>query len=221
MKPYYDEAGIQILHGDCREVLPCIIADALVCDPPYGIKLRNGDVDGHRSKRWNSIIGDDDTSLGEWLIRWANELNMTVAVFASPWKPWKGRWRNQIVWDKGGAVGGGGDIATCLKRSWELLQVSNPYPIRGPRCESVWRYPITPDDTKLHIAAKPVPLMSRIINTFTRQGDVILDATCGSGSTLVAAKLAGHRAIGIEIDERHCEIAANRLRQGVLFGGAA
>jgi hypothetical protein len=214
--PYYEQDGITIYHGDCREVLPSLGVVAIVSDPPYGVSLRNGDVDGHRSNRWDSIAGDEDGSVGEWAINHARSIAApVVAVFASPWKPWPGRWRNQIVWDKGGAVGGGGDIATCLKRSWELLQVWNADPFRGPRAESVWRYPIMPADTELHIAAKPVALMVRVIDTFVGARAVI-DPFAGSGSTLIAARLLGVSATGIEIDERYCEIAAQRLSQGAL-----
>jgi hypothetical protein len=213
VKPYYEQDGITIYHGDCREILPRLRADALVFDPPYGISLRNGDVDGHRSERWGSIVGDEDGEVGRFAIAWALGGGMTVAAFASPWKPWPGRWRNQIVWDKGGAVGGGGDIRTCLKRSWELIQVWNRGPINGGRGESVWRYPIVPQDTSDHIAAKPVALMARLIHTFTDVTDSIVDPTMGSGSTLAAARLCGRRAVGVEVEERYCEIAARRLEE--------
>lgn len=222
MKSYYhDEAsGITIYHGDCREVLPNIDANAVVSDPPYGIALRNGDVDGHRSGRWNNIEGDLDSTIGEFVLSWASARNIPAILFSSPWKPWSGKARNLIVWDKGGAVGGGGDIRTCLKRSWELIQVYRNGPFVGPRDESVWRYPIVPDDTAIHICFKPIPLMERLIAKFVPSG-VIVDPCCGSGSTLEAAKLLGHRAIGVEIEERYCEIAAKRLAQGVLFGAGA
>jgi DNA modification methylase len=71
----------------------------------------------------------------------------------------------------------------------------------------------------LHPTEKPESLMVRIIAA--NVGEIVLDATMGSGTTLVAAKSCGRRAIGIEIDEAYCEIAANRLRQGVLFGAAS
>lgn len=216
MKPFYEQDGVTIYHGDCRDVLPLVSAGACIFDPPYGIGLRNGDVDGHRSDRWDRITGDESNAIGLLVLELARAREMTIAAFASPWKPWPGRWRNQIVWDKGGAVGGGGDIATCLKRSWELIQVWNPRPFKGSRDESVWHFPITPQDTRDHIAAKPIELMKRLIWTFVSHGDVILDPCMGTGPTLVAAKQIGHRAIGIELEEKYCEIAAKRLQQGAL-----
>ena len=216
-KPFYESDGMTIYHGDCREILPTLNADVMVTDPPYGIGLRNGDVDGHRSKRWNKVAGDHDSTVAMFAIEWADIKDIPIIVFASPWNPWGGSPRNQIVWDKGGAVGGGGDIKTCLKRSWELIQVYRNGPLNGGRDESVWRFPIVPADTAQHICAKPVALMQKLLVKFTRDNDVCVDPFMGSGSTLVAAKLAGRRGIGIEVEERYCELAAKRLAQWVLF----
>lgn len=215
MTPYYEDSAVVIYHGDCREVLPGVTADVVVTDPPYGIALRNGDVDGHRSDRDFVVIGDDNQSVGLWVLEWAMRRNLCTVVFASPWRPWPGRWRNLIVWDKGGAVGGGGDIKMCLKRSWELIQVFGNGPMNGPRIESVWRFPVTPTDTQAHICAKPIMLMSALIDRFSTTG-TILDPFMGSGTTLRAAKDLGRKAIGIEIEERYCEIAAKRMQQEVL-----
>lgn len=206
--------------GDCLEILPTLPkVDAVITDPPYGIGLRNGDVDGHRSERLFSISGDADQAVGIKALEWSRSDGQTVAAFASPWKPWPGRWRNLIVWDKGAAVGGGGDIATCLKRSWELLQVWNPNPYAGHRIESVWHFPITPIDTAEHIAAKPVALMSRLVAVFG--GASILDPFMGSGTTGVACANLGRKFIGIEIEPKYFDIACERIenaqRQERLF----
>jgi DNA modification methylase len=204
----------QVIHGDALAELPTLTGiDAIVTDPPYGIALRNGDVDGHRSDRWDRIAGDETQAAGIAVLEWARPLGVPVVAFASPWKPWPGRWRNQIVWDKGGAVGGGGDIATCLKRSWELVQVWNPGPIFGPRAESVWRFPIVPSDTTDHICAKPVALMVRLLNTFVPAGATVLDPFCGSGTTGVACMQTGRNFIGVEIDAGYCEIARRRIAE--------
>jgi DNA modification methylase len=214
MTPYYQHAGITIYHGDCREVLEALQADLLLTDPPYGIALRNGDVDGHRSKHWSGVRGDDDQTLGQFALDWAARRDIPAIVFSSPWRPWPGDWRNLIVWDKGGAVGGGGDIKTCLKRSWELVQVARNREMPGPRAESVWKYPVAPAEASQHIAAKPVRLMTALLKQFGGQN--VIDPFMGGGSTLIAAKLQNIRATGIEIEERYCEIAAKRLAQEVF-----
>jgi DNA modification methylase len=213
-----------LYHGDCLEVLPTIArVDAVVTDPPYGIALRNGDVDGHRSDRWDSIAGDKDDTVGREILQRSRNGGASIIAFASPWKPWPGRWRNLVVWDKGGAVGGGGDIRTCLKRSWELIQVWNQDEIAGGRGESVWRYPIVPNDTADHIAAKPVELMQRLLDVFVRDDAVIVDPFMGSGTTGVACVRTGRKFIGIEIEKRYFDIAVRRIReayeQTALFDG--
>jgi hypothetical protein len=211
--PYYEHDGITIYHGDCREVLPSLPkVDLVLTDPPYGVGLSNHNTSGHSSRPLPSavgyrIAGDCDTGVGLWALEWA--AGVPTIAFASPWRPWPGDWRNLIVWDKGGAVGGGGDTLTCLKRSWELVQVRGNGPLQGARAESVWRFPVVPTDTTLHPAQKPLSLIAALLEQFG--GALILDPFMGSGTTLVACKRLGRRAIGIEIEEKYCEIAARRV----------
>ena len=73
-----------------------------------------------------------------------------------------------------------------------------------------------PDGKRQHPTQKPLSLMCWCLS-FAKDAETILDPFAGSGTTLVAAKLEGRKAIGIEINERYCEIAASRLAQGVLF----
>jgi len=128
------------------------------------------------------------------------------------------------VWDKGGAVGGGGDVATCLKRTWELIQVARNGRMNGNRNGSVWRFPIVPQHSKEHIAAKPVELMCELIERFTQPGDTILDPFMGSGTTGVACVKTGRNFIGIEIDKGYFDIAQKRIEeaqmQPALLGAA-
>lgn len=134
-------------------------------------------------------------------------------------KPWPGKWRQHLVWEKGEHVSGGGDPATCWKPSWELIQVRNTGILSGPREGSVLRFAANKLDYKYHPSPKPVNLLAYLIRKVSScEDDTVLDPFCGSGTTLVAAKNLGRRAIGIEIEERYCEIAADRLRQGVLWG---
>jgi adenine-specific DNA-methyltransferase len=84
-----------------------------------------------------------------------------------------------------------------------------------------WNFPTVQPYPGKHPCEKPVSMMEHIITTSTRPGDLVLDCFAGSGSTLLAAKLSGRRAIGIEREEKYCEIAVNRLAQGALFAGGA
>ena len=212
MRPYYTQDGITIYHGDCRELLEELgKVDLVLTDPPYGISLKEHGRSGYN---WN-IDGDESQELGQWFLDRANTLP-TIA-FASPMKPWDGKWRQYLVWDKGPTVGGGGDPTTCWKQSWELVQVRKTGALSGKRDEAVLRFHVTQRDYHHHPCQKPVPLLSYLINKAATPETVILDPFMGSGSTLRAAKNLGKKAIGIEINEAYCEIAAKRLEQLVLI----
>lgn len=216
--PDYQRGNVTLYCGDCREILPELAGvDAVITDPPYGIGLRNGDVDGHRSQRSWRVEGDDSQAAAMSVYDWAEFRDLPTVFFASPWKPFPGRWRNLIVWDKGGAVGGGGDIKTCLKRSWELIQVARNRAMNGSREESVWRHPIHPQDLKLHICAKPVDLMERLVSRFTNAGDCVLDPFLGSGTTALACINTNRRFVGIECDPGHFRTAVHRINAGLRF----
>jgi DNA modification methylase len=129
------------------------------------------------------------------------------------------------VWDKGEAVGGGGDTATCWKRTFELIHVRGNGPLRMKRDGAVLRFPVgTGADFENHPCEKPVPLLRYLIRQLSDPGDVILDPTMGSGSTGVAAMREGRRFIGIELDPAHYATALKRLTaatgggEGQLFG---
>lgn len=200
--------------ADCREVLPMLSGvDAVVTDPPYGIALENHDPGGARAARDFIVIGDGCQNVGNDFLAWADSHRIPTITFASPWKPWGGNWRNLIVWDKGGGVGGGGDTATCLKRSWELIQVARNKPINGERSESIIRHYVGPELSKDHVCAKPVSVLQWLLEKFTNSGDTILDPFMGSGTTGVACIRTGRKFIGIEIDERYFDIAVKRLER--------
>lgn len=214
MTPYYERDGIRIYHADCRDVLPTIdpaSVDLVLTDPPYGINLSNHG----RSDSSYTVLGDHSQDIGIETLAMV-PASAGLVVFASPMKPWPGKWRQHLVWDKGPAVGGGGDIATCWKFSWELIQVGRTRELNGPRDEAVLKYWVSPLDCKNHPSQKPVALLRYLIGKTTQPGAMILDPFMGSGSTLRAALDTGRHAIGIELEERYCEIAANRLAQAVL-----
>jgi site-specific DNA-methyltransferase (adenine-specific) len=204
----------RLYQGDCLDILPTLTGvDAVVTDPPYGISLRNHGAGIRRISRNYGIQGDDSDSAALFVLEWAALHKLPTVAFSSPWRPWPGEWRNLIVWDKGGAVGGGGDIKTCLKRTWELIQVARNKPLNGGRSDSVWRFPIAPQYTADHIAAKPVALMRELIVKFTNPGDTILDPFMGSGSTGVAALMEGRSFIGIDTEAKYVKLAGRRIEQ--------
>jgi DNA modification methylase len=215
MTPYYQDDACTIYHGDCREILPTLGRfDLLLTDPPYGISLANHAKGKERSNRDWQICGDDSQEAGEQVLFITSE--WPSVVFASPMRPWSGKWRQFLAWEKGEHVSGGGDPATCWKPNWELIQIRNTPETQGRRDGAVLRFQADKEDYKRHPSPKPVSLIRYLICKFVGI-ETIADPFVGSGTTLVAAKLEGRRAVGIELEERYCEIAANRLSQGVLF----
>lgn len=211
MKIAYQNENVVLWHGDCREVMPTLPPwDVLVTDPPYGIKH------AHHSKTERRLVrpidGDHNQDLGNEVLAVVSE--KPVCVFASPKAPWSGDWRNLLVWDKGPAVGGGGDTGTCWKQTWELIQINRRFGrLNGSRDSAVLTYWVTPDESKVDPSAKPLRLMAYLLGKLTSEVDVVLDPFCGSGTTLIAALETGRKAIGIEIDERWIDVGVKRLER--------
>lgn len=119
-----------------------------------------------------------------------------------------------LVWHKDW-IGPGGSVG--LRPSYELVALlpGPEFSIEDRGLPDMWTVPWASYKPNGHPAEKPIDLMARLIQESTKTGP-ILDPFAGSGTTLVAAKNLGHQAIGIEAEERWCEVAASRLSQGVL-----
>ena len=125
--------NVRLYRGDCLKImkrLPAGSVDAVVADPPYGIGLADHDPNFSLRRTSRRIRGDENQDTGNEILRWAASQELPTAVFASPYKPWSGQWRNLLVWDKGPATGRGGDPRKCWKRTWELIQVAQQ-PLRS------------------------------------------------------------------------------------------
>jgi site-specific DNA-methyltransferase (adenine-specific)/modification methylase len=220
LKPYYEHAGITIYHGDCREIAPTLPGvTLLVSDPPYGMKDRtdrttrtgNGNLNpgAYRRRKWDAIAGDDapfDPS--PWLAY--SKVVLFGAVHYASRLPSSRAW---LVWDK--REGGTPDDNADCDFAWTNL--SGPARLYRQLWRGLCRRGEDNGLPLVHPHQKPVELMSWVIlRCAPCADDVLLDPYMGSGSTLVAAKKAGIRAIGIEIEERYCEEAAKRLSQEVL-----
>jgi site-specific DNA-methyltransferase (adenine-specific) len=128
-----------------------------------------------------------------------------------------------IVWDKRRR---GHGLGWRFRRDYEMIMVSHlkkgklSWTDADRAVPNIQQWP--PVIIRTHPNEKPLPMASDFIEWTTGPHDTVLDPFMGSGTTLVAAKNLGRKAIGIEIEERYCEIAAERLSQGVLdLGGAA
>jgi DNA modification methylase len=215
MTPYYQENGITIYHGDCRDILPNIPpVDLIVTDPPYGIDYQSS----RRTDKaqWkDKIVGDKEFPL--WLFDIAHPKNALYVWCRWDILPNLPKPKSFIAWDKG--VHSMGDLEGEWGRQWEACAF---YPYEGHkfkyRPHDVIRTIRVNPANLVHPNEKPVSTIIGVIDP--NEGDSILDPFMGSGTTLRAAKDLGRKAIGIEIEEKYCEIAAKRLSQEVLdFNG--
>lgn len=244
MNPYYQDARVTIYHADMFDVLPQLGGiGAVITDPPYS---SGGAFRGDRAQQTSTkyvqsgtqayrpeFAGDnrDQRSFLAWCALWMNAARlasipgapiaafidwrqlptMTDAVQAGGWV-----WRGIAVWSKKfGRPSPAGFSSACEYVVWgtngPALERTD-YPAGVFECQS-------PQDRE-HIAQKPEQVMQWVCRIAPPAGTV-LDPFMGSGTTLVSAKAMGRRAIGIEVDERYCEIAARRCSQETLDLGVA
>ena len=210
---YYSDDSVVILHGDCREVLP-VEADVIVTDPPYGISWQRGENKARNSKRHEGIANDDSTLARDEMLRAMPHI--PAVVFGSFYAQFPADVRQVLVWHKPADSGLVGSV-TGFRRDAEPVFLVGPWPIRTVQFSSVLRTvagQAATTTTTGHPHTKPVALIMTLIGASPL--GTILDPFMGSGTTLVAAKNLGRKAIGIEIEERYCEIAAKRCSQEVL-----
>ncbi len=220
MKPYYEHGGVTIYHGDCRDMGGAwTAADVLLTDPPYGMAFVSS-----KTTQTRPIANDDSTDARDAaLSMWGAE--KPAAVFGTWKRPRPNGTRNVLIWDKGDSPGMG-DLDETWGNSAEECYILGSWPRTVRRMPQVIRtYQMLSGASGLaktvgHPTPKPVALLEHILRV--APSGCVADPFMGSGSTLVAAKNLGRRAVGVEIEERYCEIAARRLSQEVLdFGGAA
>ena len=225
MKPYYERAGIVVLLGDCRDILPQLEqVDHVITDPPFSERTHKGHdavarpaSDG-ASRRvlgyepWSHcdaeayvkavtelcsgwIVTMTDHTLAPTLIRALDEAGRYVFAPLPYFAP-------------GSTVRLSGD-GPCSWTTW----------IIAARTAAQHRWGTLPGGYVAgtgwlgteRMGGKPLPLMEAIVSDYSRPSETILDPFMGSGTTLVAAKKLGRKAIGIEVDEKYCELAVKRL----------
>lgn len=208
--PFFESDSVTLYCGDALEILPTIDAAVMITDPPFGINYASGWDGPYKGK---AIANDEATEARDGVLEiWGER---PALVFGS-WRHPIRHAKQAIVWDKGEASGMG-DLSIPWKPNWELVFVLGDG-FSGKRTTSVISGPTVvtwASKGRLHPNMKPEGLIQRLIGKCP--AGVIVDPFAGSGTTLVAAVKEGRRAVGIEIEERYAEIAANRLRQGVLF----
>jgi len=201
MTPYYKQDGITIYHGDCREILPTLVkADVVLTDPPYGILAEKGSS-ATKSGGWTvDEVAWDIAPERELIdhIRASADIQFIWGGCHLPLPPTYG----YLVWDKQIDGMTFGEVEMC----WTNQRFA-------PR---IFRFRVAGFDKRgrVHPTQKPEALMLWCLSF--APGNVVLDPFMGSGTTLVAAKRLGRTAIGIEREEKYCEVAVKRLQQGAL-----
>jgi DNA modification methylase len=220
---YYQDDRVTLYHADCLEMDAWTFADVLVTDPPYGIDWKQGDYNGSGRRSDDRVHAgiqkDGDTAARDAALAWWGSQRAS-AVFGSFRAPPPVGVVQTLVWRKpvdSGLVGS----TTGYRTDTELIYLRGPQIARKASRSSVLesrsgmaRY------RSGHPHAKPPAILEMVIEWLPE--GVVADPFAGSGSTLIAARNLGRRAVGVEIEERYCELIARRLDQGCLdFGEGA
>ena len=221
MKPYFEHGGITIYHGDSREILPKLGRfDLLLTDPPYGLGAARKDVMGFGDKRGKNGMGGKNPSKRDYGdsawddVACDQELIDLCRGVCDEHVIWGGNYfalpptKCLFVWDKlrGDTDFADGEVAwTSRDRAMRIFRY---------RWNGFLVDPTSTDD-RVHPTQKPLALMKWCL-TFFPLAKSVLDPFMGSGTTLRAAKDAGLTAVGIEREEKYCEIAAKRMAQEVM-----
>lgn len=195
IKPYYEQDGVTIYHGDCREVLPQIgPVELVLTDPPYGLGKKLSGGTWNKSAVWDELLD----------IAFLLNLAPKVVIWGGNYYPLPPS-RGWLSWYKPDAVPSMADFELAwTNQDRNAKQISHSIAA-------------TNAERNGHPTQKPLRVMRWSIAEMGITGGVVLDPFMGSGTTLRAAKDSGLRAIGIEIERKYCDIAIERLRQQVLF----
>lgn len=243
MKPYYEDGAVTIYHGEALQLLPAISGwDLLLTDPPYSsgglfrsdrtnastiTKYVNSGTDAPRFE----FSGDNRDQRGylAWVTLWLSAAlrvagSGAMACLFTDWRQmptttdalqaggWV--WRGVAVWDKTLKARPAAGLYTAQAEFvvWGTAGL-RPSQQLGYQIPGVYSHPAPDLKNRDHVTEKPEAVMRWLL---APARGTVLDPFMGSGSTLIAAKATGRKAIGIEIEERYCEIAARRCSQEVM-----
>lgn len=225
MRPYHSEGGITIYHGDCRDFIDKyepMAADAVVTDPPYGIE--GGSGGDARDFRKAVYVGSDWEDSRPYIERVVvpiiSDLRLLPRMAVTPGV------RSLFLYPEPRDIGCFWTPAAATHGPWgfttfqPILYYGSDYRA-GKGALPSGRAVTEASEKNGHPCPKPLRAWTWLVDKLSQPGETVLDPFMGSGTTLRAAKDLGRKAIGIEIEERYCEIAANRLGQEVLDLGMA
>ncbi len=246
MKPYYDADGVTIYHGDCRAVMLAVIdpVDVVVTDPPYGdtslewdarvmdwqedvarfteqmwcfgsLRFHIAEAPAFAEAGWKlaqEVVWEKQNGSGFHADRFKRVHELAVHYYRGEWGP---LFKAPPVTHDATAR----TIRTKKRPTHTGHIDATPYASEdgGPRLMRSVQRVRSEHGRAVHPTQKPLGILRPLIEHSCPVGGVVLDPFMGSGSTLLAAREVGRRAVGIEIDERYCEAAVARLAQGVLL----
>jgi site-specific DNA-methyltransferase (adenine-specific) len=234
-KPYFEDKSVTIYHGDCREILAGLEADSvdmIWTDPPYGHGNHDGDLNDrlneHRAIESMPIANDTAEAFREVFDAAMTEAarvlkrcccccggggpKPTFAWVANRMDTAGLSFFHSVIWDK---INPG--LGWRYRRQHEMVMVAHrsggklAWADDGRAVANIYRQ--SPPRSREHPNEKPLEMPMHFIGLHTLPGALVLDPFMGSGTTLRAAKDLGRRAIGIELEEKYCEIAARRMGQ--------
>ena len=231
MSVYYSDDKVTLYHGDCLELADelTVTAHSIVTDPPFFMPAQQYAGRGGSWERtwsdtsilahwWRSVVGAYAPKVVEngHFMTFCDDESYAV-FFPEVYRHWPNL--ACLVWDKGRP-----GMGSAWRQSSELIIAARGRSAYwgGGAMGTVLRHPPLDASSRVHPVDKPTSLLSQMIEPTTPPGGTVIDPFAGGGSTLVAAKALGRKAIGVELEERYCEIAARRLSQEVFdFGSIA
>lgn len=206
--PYYQDSHVTLYNADCLELLPQLKADLVLTDPPYGVGVKYSRFDDTKAalrELVNAVVPMMRAAAPVVLLTPGNQ---NLWMYPEP--------DHVLAWmcPAGAGVGKWGFV--CWHAA--LAYGRDPYrPGKEGSRPDAWMHMETAEKNG-HPCPKPIAAWKKLlVRGSVNESDTILDPFCGSGTTLLAAKETNRRAIGIELEEKYCEIAAKRLAQGVML----
>lgn len=235
MDPYYQDENVTLFHGDAKEVLATIRSqsvDAVITDPPYTERTHKKARSTGVNNTGENVIKNGITAFSSITDEDLQDLLAECGRVTKSWVIATLDYRHAVKFDAEPPFGLKSQRVGVWVKTNPTPQITGDRPAQGweaiaylhrAKGRSRWNgkgghgnYVLPTAGSEGHPTVKPLPMIRDMVRKFTNQGDIVLDPFAGSGTTLRAAIDEGRRAIGVELEERYCEIIAKRLAQGAL-----
>lgn len=235
MSVYYQDEHVTLYHGDAREVM-ANMADqsvaAVITDPPYTERTHTKARANLHKENGRHVVREGITAFGSITDEDLEQVLSECGRVSEGWVIATLDYRHAVQFDQTPPPGLKSQRVGVWVKTNPTPQLTGDRPAQGweaiaylhrEQGRSKWNggghhgnyiSPIAPPEG--HPTAKPLPMLADMVRKFTNHGDTVFDPFAGSGTTLRAAVNEGRKAIGVELEEKYCEIIANRLSQGAF-----